>query len=88
MGSSSAILRHGRAQFPSSTTRYPRPMPLLNIRRAGDGPRCYAVWLDTRPVFLDGLDGLLRIGDRFEVDGKGWRVVEVSYLSEPIRTMR
>ena len=49
---------------------YPRPTPSLNIRQVGDGPRCYAVWLDTWPVFLDGLEGLPHIGDRFEIDGK------------------
>ena len=52
-------------------------MPSLNIRKVGDGPRCYAVWLDHWPVFLDGLDGLPHIGDRFEIDGELWRVVEV-----------
>ncbi|KKM62782.1 hypothetical protein LCGC14_1518160 [marine sediment metagenome] len=41
-----------------------------NIRIVGDGPRRYAVWLDHWPVFLDGLDGLPRIGDRFEIDGE------------------
>jgi hypothetical protein len=50
-------------------TCYPRPMPDLNTHRIGDGPRCYAVWLDHWPVFLDGLDGLPHIGDRFEIDG-------------------
>ncbi len=56
---------------------YRRPMPSpLNIRRVGDGPRCYAVWLDHWPVFFDGLDGLPQIGDRFEIDGEWWRVVE------------
>ncbi len=56
---------------------YPLPMPSLNIRNVGDGPRCYAVWLDHWPVFLDGLDGLPHIGDRFEIDGQLWRVVEI-----------
>jgi hypothetical protein len=51
-------------------------MPSLNIRKVGDGPRRYAVWLDHWPVFLDGLDGLPHIGDRFEIDGEWWRVVE------------
>ena len=36
----------------------------------------YAVWLDHWPVFLDGLDGLPHIGDRFEIDGEWWRVVK------------
>ena len=52
------------------------PSP-LNIRKVGDGPRCYAVWLDHWPVFLDGLDGLPQVGDRFEIDGELWRVVEI-----------
>ncbi len=57
---------------------YPRPMPSpLNIRKVGDGPRCYAVWLDRWPVFLDGLDGLPHIGDRFEIDGELRRVFEI-----------
>ena len=44
---------------------YPRPMPSpINIRKVGDGPRCYAVWLDAWPVFLDGLDGLPHICER------------------------
>ena len=52
-------------------------MPSLNIRKVGDGPRRYAVWLDHWPVFVDGLDGLLQIGDRFEIDGQLCRVVEI-----------
>jgi hypothetical protein len=63
-------------------------LPDLNIRRVGNGPRCYAVWLDHWPVFLDGLDGLPHIGDRFEIDSELWRVVELPYLSEPIHTRR
>ena len=54
---------------------YPHPVPSLNIRRVGDGPRCYAVRLDTWPVFLEGLDGLPHIGDRFEINGELWRAV-------------
>ncbi|MDB4306174.1 hypothetical protein N9980_01250 [bacterium] len=45
-------------------------MPSLNICRVGEGPRFYAVWLDHWSVFLDGLDGLPHIGDRFEIDGE------------------
>ena len=52
------------------------PSP-LNLRKVGDGPRYYAVWLDTWPVFLDGLEGVPHIGDRFEIDGQFWRVVEI-----------
>ena len=59
-------------------TCYPLPMPSpLNIRKVGDGPRCYAVWLDHWPVFLDGLDGLPHVGDRYEIHGQLWRVVEI-----------
>jgi hypothetical protein len=50
----------------------------LNIRKVGDGPRCYAVWLDHWPVFLDGLEGLPHIGDRFEIDGVPYSLVEIS----------
>ncbi len=53
-------------------------MTALNIRKVGDGPRRYAVWLDHWPVFLDGLDRLPHVGDRFEVDGELWRVFEIS----------
>ena len=60
---------------PVTATRDPHPTPSLNIRRVGNGPRRYAVWLDHWPVFLDGLDGLPHIGDRFEIDGGLWRVV-------------
>jgi hypothetical protein len=70
-----ATPRCGRTQSPSWTTCYPHLMSSLNIRKVGTGPRCYAVWLDHRPVFLDGLDGLPKIGDRFEIDGELWRVV-------------
>jgi len=60
-------------------------MPLLNIRRVSDGPRRYAVWLDHWPVFLDGLDGLPDIGDRFEIDGESWRVVEQTEIGSQTR---
>jgi hypothetical protein len=56
-------------------------LPSLNIRKVGDGPRRYAVWLDHWPVFLDGLDGLPHIGDRFEIDGELWRVVEQTEIA-------
>jgi len=63
-------------------------MPRLAVCKVGDGPRCYAVWLDHWPVFLNRLDALPQIGDRFEIDGESWRVVEVPYFSEPLRTGR
>jgi hypothetical protein len=50
----------------------------LNIRHVGDGPRCYAVWIDCWPGFLDGLDGLPHIGDRLVIDGLLYRLVEIS----------
>ena len=49
----------------------------LNIRKVGDGPYRYAIWLDTWPVFLDGREDIPYIGDRFEIDGELWRVVEI-----------
>ena len=63
-------------------------MPSLNIRKVGHGPRCYAVWLDHWPVFLDGLGGVPHIGDRFEIDSELWRIVGWTDFSEPIRTRR
>ena len=59
-------------------------MPQLNIRKVGDGPRWYAVWLDHWPVFLDGLEVLPHIGDRFEIDVELWRVGDAtsSYMAE------
>ncbi len=35
---------------------YPHSMPSLNIRKVGDGPRCYAVWLDGWPIMLAELE--------------------------------
>jgi len=52
-------------------------MPSLNIRKVGHGPRCYAVWLDHWPVFLDGLGGVPHIGDRFEIESELWRAVDI-----------
>ncbi len=56
---------------------YPPHMIKDNKYRIGDGPRRMPVWLDHWPVFLDGLDRLPHVGDRFEVDGELWRVVEI-----------
>ncbi len=47
--------------------------------RIGDGPRQIPVWLRTEePVVLTGLDKYPRVGDRYELFGELWRVVEVS----------
>ena len=37
------------------------------------------VWLDGVPVILAGLEEWPKIGDRFEVDGEVWRVVEIHH---------
>ena len=50
-----------------------------NNHRIGDGPRQMPVWLRREdPLMLTGLDEWPKIGDRYEIDGELWRVVEVS----------
>ena len=45
----------------------------------GDGPRQIPVWLRREePVVLTGLDGIPKVGDRYEIHGELWRVTEVS----------
>ena len=46
--------------------------------RIGDGPWTVVLWRDRQPVILSGLDRYPVVGDRFDVDGELWRVVEVS----------
>jgi len=36
------------------------------------------VWLNGAPIMLAGLEEWLKVGDRYEIDGELWRVVEVS----------
>ena len=52
--------------------------------RIGDGPWAVVPWRDQHPAILSGLDRYPAVGDRFEVDGKLWRVVDAkrSYLCE------
>ena len=54
-------------------------MTKKNKYRVGDGPRQIPVWLRREePLVLDGLDEYPKVGDRFELFGELWRVVEVS----------
>ena len=54
-------------------------MPKDNKYRIGDGPRQMPVWLQREdPVVLTGLDEIPKVGDRFELFGELWRVVELS----------
>ena len=43
----------------------------------GDGPWTVVLWRDRRPAILSGLDRYPVVGDRFEVGGELWRVVEI-----------
>ena len=46
--------------------------------RLEDGPRQIPVWLRREePVMLTGLDEYPKVGDRYEIHGELWRVVEV-----------
>ena len=53
-------------------------MPSLAIRTVGAGPKRTAMWLDGVPCMVTGLERWPRVGDRLEIDGELWRVVEVS----------
>ena len=53
-------------------------MPDLDTPTAGNGPKRTAMWLDGEPYMVTGLDAWPKVGDRLEIDGKLWRVVEVS----------
>ena len=44
--------------------------------RIGDGPWTVVLWRDRQPAILSGLDRFPVVGDRFEVDGELWRVVD------------
>ncbi len=46
-----------------------------NKHRIEAGPRQIPVWLRTEePVVLAGLDEYPKVGDRYEIDSKLWRV--------------
>ena len=53
-------------------------MPSLDIRTAGTGPKRTAMWLDGVPCMVTGLDAWPKVGDRYEIHGELWRLVEVS----------
>jgi hypothetical protein len=57
-------------------------MPALDIRSTGNGPNRTLMWLDGVPYMVTGLDEYPKVGDRFEVDGELWRVVDArqSYM--------
>ena len=46
--------------------------------RIGDGPWTVVLWRERQPAILSGLDRYPVVGDRLEVDGELWRVVEIS----------
>ncbi len=50
--------------------------PKPDTRTVGAGPKQTAVWLDTVPITLAGLEEWPKVGDRYVIDGKLWRVVE------------
>jgi hypothetical protein len=53
--------------------------------RVGDGPRKMPVWLRREePLMLTGLDEIPKAGDRYELFGELWRVVDArrSYICE------
>ena len=37
------------------------------------------VWLNGAPIMLAGLEEWPKVGDRYEIDGELWRVVEIHY---------
>ena len=53
-------------------------MPSLYTRTAGNGPKRSAMWLDGVPCMVTGLDEWPRVGDRYEIDGELYRLVEIS----------
>ncbi len=58
-------------------TCYLQPMPDLDIRTIGTGPKHTAMWLDGSPCIVTGLDEIPKVGDRYELFGELWRVAEV-----------
>jgi len=50
----------------------------IDSRRLGNGPKRTAAWLDGMPIMLAGLEEWPKVGDRFEIRGGLWRVVEIS----------
>jgi hypothetical protein len=55
-----------------------------NGYRIGEGPWTVVLWRDRQPAILSGLDRYPVVGDRFEVSGELWWVVDAreSYICE------
>ena len=68
----------------ATSPRYAHPMPALDIRSAGNGPKQPAMWLDGVPCMVTDLHEWPKVGDRLEIDGVLWRVVDArrSYICE------
>ena len=49
-----------------------------DIRRAGTGPKQAAIWLDDEPCIVKGFYEWPKVGDRLVIDGKLYRLVEIS----------
>ena len=63
---------------PEAFPCYLRPMPSLDTRRAGNGPKCSAMWLDGVPCIVEGFHGWPKVGERHVIDGLLYRLVEMS----------
>ena len=46
--------------------------------RLGDGEKRIALWLAGTPILAIGLERWPRVGDRFEIAGEFWHVVEIT----------
>jgi hypothetical protein len=53
-------------------------MPSLDIRRAGNGPKKSAMWLDGVPCMVTGFHEWPKVGERHLIDGVLYRLVEIS----------
>jgi hypothetical protein len=50
----------------------------LTIRRAGNGTKQSAMWLDGVPCIVKGFTEWPKVGDRMVIDGVFYRLVEIS----------
>ena len=62
----------------SPPTTGPRPVPSFHIRKAGNGPKRSAMWLDGVPCIVEGFHDWPKVGDRHEIDGVMYRLVEIN----------
>jgi len=53
-------------------------MPDLDIRRAGNGSKRAAMWLDGVPCIVKGFHEWPKVGERRVIDGVLYRLVEIS----------